>query len=453
MGIQFLNLIQSDLCPHHHSPDDALVLGPGPALHCRVCQTAVIPDVYAHINRPSADYFLASQLGQAYAQWTGDLNVPISFPLSHIDGIRDTVVVGQSLERVEKSIRWLRALNAPFTTDPVAGGGGAAAAGHEMDTFLRDFLSIIYQHPPAETSDERTALNALMKSMHGILSARDAVNPFETYFQVLVPYVQRCFSSWQPFPAEPVHSNLARELHTQLIRSFRIRQLFGRYAIPLDVMHVMVACYACSCSMDVVGNFAIDFLVRICRGQFFWAQFPHCVFVQAMQQLVRARIHPRKNSHWYQCVVRPFKEGQAIHMYSQMWTTLHDVQRALKGHFRVPDTTPDMLDMAFAHTFPAVLFQDCSDQLGYTMGYNHLIMALNRHNGQLPKGAFKKARRIHDVVQRFVNQILAFDEGKDTAIWDLDMVKLFFARDENFHQEIMEVVHMVVTEDDDNGNN
>lgn len=54
----FLTLIQHDLCPHR----DALVLGPGPAIHCRTCQATVIANVYEYINRPGPDDFLSSQL-------------------------------------------------------------------------------------------------------------------------------------------------------------------------------------------------------------------------------------------------------------------------------------------------------------------------------------------------------------------------------------------------------
>lgn len=424
----FLDLIRNDVC---HA--DAMELGPGPLLHCTACGKRV--NVYEYINRPSSDYFLSSQLAQAFAEWTGDVSVPLSFPLSHIDGILDTVVAGQSLDRVQKSVSLLRALNAPFTTDR------HVERTSEMDTFLGDFLKIIYDNPLAKKESEWVALKDLMQAMHSILTASSS--PFEMYFTSLVPYVQRCFTQWQPVPAEPPHPNLARELYTQLIRSFHIRRQFGRYAIPFDVIHVIVCCYACSCSVEVVGNFAIDFLVRICRGQFFWKTFPDCDFVRAMQRLVNSKINFRNNTNYYNNVIKWFERGETIDQYSKMWYPLNEVQAFLKRHYVVRHTTPDVLDMGFAHTFPAVLFDDCPDQLGFTMGSNHLLMSMNRRTGQLPKGAFKKARQIHDVVKRFVNKIRAFDAGD---YWNLDMVKLFFASDPNFHQEIREVVQMLVDE-------
>lgn len=428
--MMFLDLVRNDMC---HA--DSMTLGPGPSLHCNVCGKHW--NVNEYMNRPNADFFHSSQLAQAYAQWTGDQTVLMSFPLSHIDGIIDTIVVGQSLDRVQKSISLLRALNAPFTTEP------HVQRTSEMDTFLADFLNILYENPKVESTSEWVALQHLIRSMHGIVTVKDAIKPFDMYFTNLVPYVQRCLPEWHPIRAEPPHPNLARELHTQLILSFHIRSQFGRYAIPFDVIHVIVCCYACSCNVDVVGNFAIDFLVRICRGHFFWKRFPDCDFVHTMQHLVETTINYKTNAHYYKNVIKWFKKGETIDQYSQMWYPLHEVQAFLKRHYVVPTTTPDVLDMGFAQTFPSVLFKECPDQLGFTMGNNHLLLSMNRRTGQLPRGAFKKARRIHDVVRRFVCKILDFD-GDKTEYWNLEVVKLFFASDPNFHKEIMEVVHMLV---------
>lgn len=442
----FLDWVRPHVC---HPEAVALLHG---AVVCRACQAVPIPDVYAWINQPHEDFFRSSQLAQAYAAATGDEHVPMSFPLSHVEGLYDTVVVGQPLFRVRQSIRFLRALNAPFTTpcheDP------SATIVRDADTFLADFLHMVSAHrTTAEGStDERIALNALMKSMHDLVSAKDAVNPFETYFRVLVPYVKQCLGEgWTPFVAEPEHPNLARELRDQLIRSHLIRQLFGRYCLPLDVIHVMVSCYACSSQLEVVGNWAIDFLVRICRGDFSWQRYSHCGFVQAMHRLVHAEFHHKRNAHYYWKVVKPLMRGEAIEQYSELWVPLHEVQALLKRKFVIPGTPQDVLDVAFSHCFPAVLFQDAADQLGFTMGFNHLVMSAHRRSGQLPKGAHKKARLIHDVVRRFVTRVREFDasgsEGR--PIWNLDMLKLFFASDPHFQEEIMKAIRILVVEEEE----
>lgn len=434
--MDFMNLIQNKICHLN-----ALTLVPGPVLHCQQCQRDVLGNIYEYINRPDhGTYFHSSALAQAYAAWTGDEHVPMSFPITDIEGIHDTVNVGQPLSRVRKSIRLLRALNAPFTTQPLS-------TEETLDeSFLTEFLNIIYEHPNAESSHERMALDALIKSMHKILTMTS--NPFETYFHVLVPFVQKCVETFQPLPATPEDPNHGRELYLQLRRSFAIRKMFGKFAIPFDVLHVIVCCYACSNSMDIVGNWALDFLARIARGEFFWGRYPDCPYVKTMQRLVSKEYSYRKRTDYYNAVVRPIRSGESIHCYSTLWAPLHDMQAHLRKRFSLPDLPDSVLDVAFTHAFPAVLFQDLADQLGFTMGYNHLIMTVNRRNGQLPKGAFKQAKRVHAVVKRFVERVQQF-EGGQPILWTLDTVKLFFASDPHFEDEMMQVIRMLVADDEE----
>lgn len=455
--MDFLNLIRAEIC---HVEAIQLLPGPPPRLYCHQCQKDIIGNIYDYISRPDpVNYFRSSALAQAYAAWTGDVQVPISFPVTDIEGIHDCVNIGQPLHRVRKSVGILRALNAPFTDQP-------SERTHLDNQFLTEFLHIVYEHPKSSggggggsaaaaggggettASHERMALDALIKSMHKILTA--TANPFDTYFNVLVPYVQACVpatTSFRPFPAEKEDANLARELYVQLIRSFQIRKRFGKYAIPFDVLHVMACCYACSNNMDLVGNWALDFLIRTCRGEFFWAAASQEVnpFLETMQRLVAREYSYRKKTDYYQSVIKPIRSGESIEHYSQMWQPLHEMQVYLHRRFTVPGVSQDVLDVAFTHCFPALLFTKHPDQLGFTMGYNHLIMTMNRRNGHLPKGAFKQAKRVHGVVQRFVERVLQF-EGNRPIIWTLDTVKLFFASDPHFEEEMMQVIQMIVTD-------
>lgn len=433
--MNFLNLIQDKIC---HL--EAINLLPGPILYCNICRKDLIGNIYEYINRPDHEnFFKSSTLAQAYAAWTGDVQVPMSFPITDIEGIHDTVNVGQALSRVRKSVRLLRAINAPFTDKPIE-------RPNLDDNFLTEFLNIIYEHPNAESSHERMALDALIKSMHNILTMNS--NPFETYFGVLVPYVQKCDPIFLPLKTEEEDANLAKELYVQLIRSFLIRKTFSKYAIPFDVIHVMVCCYACSNNMELVGNWALDFLARVCRGEFFWTQYPDSPFITRLKQLITSEYSYRKKNDYYKAVIKPIRMGESIDCYSQMWQPLHEMQAYLYKRFANSNVSQEIMDIAFTQCFPAILFGDHADQLGFTMGYNHLILTMNRRNGQLPKGAFKQAKRVHGVVKRFVERVLQF-EGNNRIIWTLDTVKLFFASDPHFEDEMMEVIRMLVVDEDE----
>lgn len=440
--MHFLNLVSGELC----CPPERMSLKPGPALFCEDCRTFPIPDLFEYVERPvPGDFFRSGLLAGALADWIGSEEVPVSFPVSHVDGILDVVVRKQSLRRVRRSVRLLRAIHAPFTTDPVV----ARSCPEDMRTFLADFLDILHEHPHSETADERVALEALMRNMHDLVTCREAANPFETYFNVLVPYVQTC-SEWQPFDAEAELSNPASELHLQLVRSHLIRTVFGRYAVPFDVIHVMVCCYACSSDAEVVGNWAIDFLARMCRGDFDWKRFADSPFVVRMQKLIHSQFNYKTNRDVYHKVVKPILRGESIDQYSVLWRPYHEMLPRLREGYRVPGVwSSDVLDVAFAHAFPAVLFQDHADQLGFAMGMNHLVTSANRQTGELPTGAFKKARAIHDVVRRFVRRVQDFHEDdvprkEDRLVWNLETVRLFFASDPQFHDEIMRVLRVLL---------
>lgn len=446
-AMHFLELIRYRLC----CPPKHMILGPGLSLCCNTCQKILIPNLYEFVNDPSSDdFFYSGLLAQALSEWIECDNVPMSFPLSHVEGILDTVVRGQPLHRVRKSIRLLRAINGPFTKDQATTRSDL----DEMNTFLTDFLNIISENPTSESEDERIALDALMKNMHDLVASRNGVNPFGSYFDVLVPYVKTC-GYWEDLETGGEDPNPASELHAQLVRSGLIRGRLSRYAVPFDVIHVMVCCYACSSDMDVVGNWAIDFMARVCRGQFDWKLYVDSPFVIRMMKLIHSQFTCRRNTQFYFRVVRPIQRGESIDHYSTLWEPYHEMRAILKSRYSVPGVpSSDILDMAFAHLFPAVLFPDYSDQLGFTLGFNHLLMSFDREKGTMARGAFKKAKLIHSIVRRFIRCVEDFHDDKlprkaDKLVWNLDTVRLFFASDPKFHEEIMHVVNVLVGKQED----
>ena len=59
-----------------------------------------------------------------------------------------------------------------------------------------------------------------------------------------------------------------------------------------------------------------------------------------------------------------------------------------------------------------------------------------------------KIKLIHEVMQQFVKHVHKFeDSGSGPTLWNLDMVKLFFATDKNFQQEIMQVICILMEEE------
>lgn len=433
--MHFLNLVQTDIC---HPEKVSLV--EGPALFCNQCQKGF--NVYEYITKISADHFRSSHLAQAFHEWTGDEKVPMNFTLVDLEGIYPKTIVGQSLNRVLKSLRLLKALNSPFTTRP------QVDRFEDMNKFLIDFLGIIYEHRDAESSHARNILDMIIKTMYQLLTnSKDTIDLFDTYFNDLVPFVQQCASEWQPLEVNDSFPNLAVELLAHLQISSAIRKTFGKFSIPFDMIHVMVCSFACSVDMDVVGNWIMDFTARVCRGRFFWKSYPDCPFVKTMNQIIQREILRRKHLTFYN-TLKAIQRGDSAEHYSTFLQPFHETQMFLKGKFCM-GKYDRVKEMAFVQMFPAVCFQDHGDQLGFTIGYNYLVQTINRNNGRLTKGLFKTAKSLHQTVQKFVGKIKDFEtmpsQFQNTQLhWTMDTFKLFLASDPDYEEEILNVIKTLV---------
>lgn len=436
--MNFLNLIQTDIC---HPENVSLIAGP--MLFCNQCQKSL--NIYEYITNLSPDHFRSSQLAQAFYEWTGDENVPMNFTLVDLEGIFPKTIVGQSLSRVVKSLKLLKALNAPFTTRP------QIYRFEEMNTFLIDFLNTVHEHRATttfEASSERKMLDGMIQSMYELLnSPKDSVDLFSTYFNDLVPYVKKCVSKWEPLKVNDSFPNIAIDLLIHLQISSRIRKTFGKFSIPFDMIHVMVSSFACSVDMDVVGNWIMDLMARICRGRFFWKSYPDCPFVVDMTRIIEREILSTKKSNFYK-TLRKIQTGESAEHYSTFLVPFHDLQKFIKGKF-CRNKHDRIREMAFLQMFPAVCFEDPGDQLGFTVGYNFLIQTINKNNGMVTKGVFKSATSLHKTVQKFIYKINDFEkmpgQSQNTELqWTMDTFRLFLASDPNYEEEIKSVFGMLV---------
>lgn len=441
--MEFLKLIPDKICC---SPE-TVVLMPGPTLMCNACGKDLIGNVYQYINQPHpGDFFRSSELAQAFALVSGDENVPMSFPVVDIRGIHDTIVFGQSLSRVKRSIRLLRTLNAPFTTQPYKDFNA-----DDMNVFMSDFLNIIHEHPEAKQSSEHMLLNALIQNMHTMLkSTKD--NPLDMYYTQFVPFVQNCLTfKWTPENVNPEDSNLARELYYQLSMSYKIRAVFSRYSILFEAMHVMVCIYACCSDMNVVSNWGFDFLARACRGECNWMRYPQNVFVKTIQRLIHKEYSNTRNNNIVKEVINPIVRGESAEHWSHLWMPMHFMSEkigsklinTLKGY---PKT---VLLMAAYLYIPSVLFKDYADQAGFDIAFCHVLANCDKNRVPFKNDVFKEAKRIHILVREFVSKLCEFEKGKTPIIWDLNMVHLFLLSDEHLHDRIIRTVRTLLSEQDE----
>lgn len=405
------------------------------SIYCNICQKVVIPCIFQYIRQPFQDHLYGAALAQAFYEWTGNDQVPLPFTVVDVDGVLSQRVTGQSLRHVAECIQILRAINAPFTTE------SQLEQRPEMGTFMMNFLKSVRFDP---LSREEQMLSQMIRGVQQVLEAdKEFANPFELYFSKLVPYTQQCVSDWQPFQAQPPDPNGAKELWIQLYRSNVIRNKFGMYCIPFDAIHVMVGAFTCCSDTAMVCNWVLDLVVRICRGHYFWKRYPDCLFVKTVNQVLGTHVTRRNHMALYQ-TMRQFRDGNAVDCLPNLWTHYLQLVKLVHLKFNVPHTTYDVNEMACQQVFPAVLFEDHGDFYGFILSSTHLMMSVEKN--ALPKGAFKKARHIYKIVQKFVKSVSEFHQSN--MVWTLDTLKLFMLANPNLEDEIKEVTQVLLTEEE-----
>lgn len=384
-------------------------------------------------------------MAQLYAEWTGDVNIPVSIYISKLEGIHDKRIEGQSLRRLKTSVDILKALNAPFTnmTTPMEGPTP------EMQNFISDYMSVLAANQQDLKTTEQTALNHLLQNMHTVLNSKEFENNhFKFYFEKLVPYVKECHTDWTPLPPFDTDTNLANQLWKQLQYSQQIRKTFGKYSIPFDIFHVLAGCYACCTDIGVVANWALDLIVRICNGKYFWKEFQECPFVSQYRAIITKYFSFRRNTHRnmeFYYLVKSIQRGDGIECLSENFLKYGQLEAFFKEKLQA---IPDMKEMASSQLFPATLFESPADQMAFTIALAHIVSNFDKNTCQPRKGTFAKARKLSTVVKTLMKSASDFDSQYPLP-WTMETLKLFMMSDSKIEQSLQMLAEIVFTPDED----
>lgn len=428
----FLHLVQDKLC---HGRENACIV-PGPRLHCEFCGNDPIPDVYKYICGKGTNHLHPCELAQAFYEMTGDPNVPVNFVIV-ADNILPTYIEGQLLSRLRNAVHFYKVLLAPFTQHSTP-----YVTTPEMDSFMVDYAEGITSLtcPQEETSSNaQFLLKQLLENLHKSLRSKDTPNPFEHYVNTLVPYVKLCDPTVPLLPADDDdEANLASNLVSQLRRSQWVRDQYSRYSFVFDLMHVMVGCYVSSCNKEVVANWVLEFISCLCGGKFFWKQFPECPLVVEMKNFIQSEVSHRKKPNLYY-VLREIQRGNAAESLSSFLPNYLQLEMLVKEKFRDHP-------MAASQLFPAILFEDVADHLGFAMHLGHVAFNMNMKTGTVKKGTFQAARKFHVVVAKCVDSVRRFDAIKN--IWTMDTFHQFLESEPNLEQELVGVAKLLLVRED-----
>lgn len=453
--MDFLDLVKPNLC---HSRDSIQLVKDDvfPKLKCNVCDSYPITNIYEFILQPTntTDYFKSSILGQAYYQWTRDENTQVSFALTDLEGILDVRIKGQSLISVYETVQILKAMNEPFTNRPQTNNPKVT---NLMKNFISKYLEkmsllkikLKHNQPKSNTMNKQWMIDNVFSNLHQIMSSKEFPNPFELYFQKLVPYVLACKGS----ETSPIlvtdfwdnETNLVKQLNYQLEKSEEIRKNYGMYSIPFCTLHVIMNCYVTTSNWEVMYNFLLDFFARICNGNFFWKKFEQCNYVKAIKRVVERETAKTKNRDFFY-VVKAIENDNGIESLSQLLPKYLQLEKIVHEKL-LSNSNDDILEYAISQLFPAVLFKDQASQMGFTLAFAHVASKMNQKTGEIKKKTFKHAREIYRFVKRFMIRIKDFDSSQ-TMLWTWDTFEMFLAFDKEIDNDICILMNLLLDQDE-----
>ncbi|KAF8784052.1 Deoxyuridine 5'-triphosphate like protein [Argiope bruennichi] len=414
--MDFLNLIESHIC--HGRQNVRLV--DGISLQCSLCQSKIIENIYTFTSSQE-DPFVSSRLAEAFARWTGDENVPVSFILIDVEGILPSRISGQSLKVVRETVEALKALNYPFTNE----GKNDVMMTPLMVNFNDRYVGAICDITAKFTADtsEKIIVNQLIETLNQLVESSDKFNVFDYYFKKLVPFVKSFDRTWIPLPPENYNENdtLVGQLMDQLKRSSIIRKRFSQYCLLFDVIHIILGCYVCNTDFQAVSNFVLDLMARVCRGQFFWKNYESHELVQTIQQVLKTSISYKQRPEFHY-VIREIRQGNAVESLSNFLP-----QYILLKSF-LYNKLPQFDSIVINELFPAILFEDYASQGAFSMALMHVSRNMNPKTGQVKKGTYQTARRMGRFIKTFIERVKEFDTIK--IPWTLDVLKLFMVAKE-----------------------
>lgn len=412
------------------------------AIQCQFCQNVIIPNVYTYIQHVSQqDMYEGCTLAQLYYEWTHDDKVPISFAITNIEGILPARIENQTLNRIQTSIHLLKCLNAPFTKDAII-----EKPKFNVLDILSDYIKTIKKEANKDVSNNDLAiLESIITHFKAVL--KNKKDKVEYYFDTLVPYIKACKKDdLVLLPPDQTSDNLFRELSNQLLRSQAIRKMYGMYCLSFELLHILVACYACCSNLKVVANWLFDLIARVCRGNFFWKNFETLHFIQDLFGIMQ-KITYKQNTDFYY-LLKMIREGEGIEALSGNFKKYAELAQFLMSKLQAP---ANIEETVVYQLFPDILFESHVNQLAFLVGMVTAFDGIDRKTGQGKKGskAFSKARHAYKIIQEIVQRIQKFD-GNGQVPWTTETLQLFMASDSSVEKSLTELLGVTLETSEDN---
>lgn len=403
---------------------------------CTECH-AVLMDVPSHIA--SLRFRESSLFVKYYVEKTGDLQIPCKVVLLDVPGIRPTEFE-VPYQRLLSAIQLFGVVNGEFFD--YTGGDlfqrSLTLRSKIIEHFISNYISMVHGLK-YEREDIDSLIKSLLEQMKNVFDT-DQYNIIEYYLNVLCPYVK----GLRPFRLMERRLDVesAGDCFVQLSRdAVTIRQEFGRFCIPFDIMFVMIYAYLCSSDLELVANFVFDLLARICRGHFDDRSLVHSICENAVAKEISF-----KNNTDLHYLVKNFREGTVMDLISMEFIEKFSRMQKLiliefNKHFVAPNAT--VQSYAFSQAFPFVLFPPRSDYYAFMCAIGFLLRKIDTTHGRFEKGVVANSKRIFRFIAAYTRKVVEFEVGQMVDYWTLDLFKLFLSSDEDLVEKFKEFLELL----------
>lgn len=418
--------------------DENVVLRDDRNVYCGTCDEHVL-DVNAHLTR-DVDFLISCQVAHYYARWSGDVHVPCRIKIVNVPGIMPSEVI-VPYSNLINAIELLKAANREFIfrNNPLY-DKKSTLQNKILEEFIKNYVNnmetLQYENP-----DVQTIVISVLDQMKNMYEDK---NIFKYYSDILCPYVKSCHAS--PSVVRQCTVSSPGEYFLALSQdAVEIRNVFGKFSIPFDVIYIMIYCYLCHTDVNLVANFTFDLIARICRGYFNDIN----KYGECMDKILNRCVSYKHNTPLH-FLIQCIRRGQAVdHVSQEFLEKYSELQQLVGNEFAKIVSTPNdqILKYAFSQSFPFTIFPNGPNYYGFTSMMGYLMKKIHLKTGSFEKGTLSNSKRIFKFVEMYTTKIAEFEmEGTPVLFWNLEVLQLFIGSDENLIEQLKDILNLLSTQ-------
>lgn len=380
-------------------------IGENRQLFCKICKRLIL-DVNKHLTIETLP-MLSSFLAKHYAKWTGDLHVPCRIVINEIPGIKPSYV----------QITYFNLLNA-IQLLGTANQEFILCKNHQFDAtstlkakilenFINNYMTMVNNIRIENDKNVEEILKFALRQMKENFNASN-YDIFKYYLDVICPYLKTLDSTVRE---EVINTECPGEFFLHLSKNATdIRSHFGKYCLPFDMLYVMIYCFACHENLNVVINFVLDLIARICTKYFDEPVKYH----DMCKKILDSQISHSKNTHLFY-LIKNIKEGKVVELFNEkFYNNFAELQQLISTHFNKAVSTPSEMitKFAFSQSFPFVLFPESSNYYGFVCMIGYGTSKINFKKGTFEPKTCENAKAIMYFIENYIKKMRNFANGK-----------------------------------------